>query len=259
MSTKFKRLISTTLAMVLVFSLFSSSIVQAASVEARAENKPKTIRTELTFLEGTPGDNHLVYTYLENGQQYKVVENADENFMNVNSTIYVMDAAGNYVETKSQVLNIQLNGGCRLTTTDAQGIFETSQIDTVKVVESVNTSTEANESSITRAYTDPGTGEWVTSVWDGSSYIYNMTVSAIGAVLGAAIGGKTGAAIGVIAADYFKRGADYAYYHVVDNWMMSKLHPVTVVIRETTHTSYYLDAGHKYLTGTDYYEYDGRW
>lgn len=162
-----------------------------------------------------------------------------------------MDAEGNYVETKSQVLNIQPNGECHLTTTDAQGISETSKIDTAKVVKSISTATETNESSITRAYTDPGTGEWVTSVWDGSSYIYHMTVSVIGAVLGAAIG--------TIAAEYFKRGAEYAYYHVVDNWMMSKLHPTTLVIRETTHTSYYLDAGHRYSTGTDYYEYDGRW
>ena len=181
MSTKFKRLISTTLAMVMMFSLFSSNIVKAASVENGTENTSNLIRTELTFLEGTPGDNHLVYTYLENGQHYKVIENADDNFMNVNSTIYVMDAEGNYVETKSQVLNIQPNGDCRLTTTDEQGISETSKIDTAKVVKSVNTSTETNGSSVTRAYTDPGTGEWVTSVWDGSSYIYNMTVSVIGA------------------------------------------------------------------------------
>lgn len=68
MSTKFKRLISTTLAMVMIFSLFSSNIVKTSSVEAETENTSKTIRTELTFLEGKPGDNHLIYTYLENGQ-----------------------------------------------------------------------------------------------------------------------------------------------------------------------------------------------
>ena len=99
----------------------------------------------------------------------------------------------------------------------------------------------------------------ITTVWDGSSFIYNMTVSAISAVLGAALGGKVGAAIGAIAAEFFKKGSDYAYYHVVDNWMMSKLYPMTVVIREATHTTYYLDSKHKYSTGTDYYEYDGRW
>ena len=86
-----------------------------------------------------------------------------------------------------------------------------------------------------------------------------MTVSAISAVLGAALGGKIWAAIGGIAAKFFKKGSDYAYYHVVDNWMMCKLYPVTVVIRESTHTTYYLDSKHKYSTGTDYYEYDGRW
>lgn len=70
---------------------------------------------------------------------------------------------------------------------------------------------------------------------------------------------SVGAAIGAIAAEFFKKGSDYAYYHVVDNWMMSKLYPMTVVIREATHTTYYLDSKHKYSTGTDYYEYDGRW
>ena len=165
MLKKFKRLISATLTMIMVFSLFSSNVVQAASIENETENKSMIIRTELTFLEGAPGDEHLVYTYLENGQQYKVVENADTNFMNVNSTTYAMDAEGNYVEVKSQVLNIQPNGDCRLTTTDAQGISKTSQIDTFKVVESVNTSTEGDKSSFNkaRAYTDPGTGEWVTN------------------------------------------------------------------------------------------------
>ena len=63
-----------------------------------------------------------------------------------------------------------------------------------------------------------------------------MTISAISAVLGVALGGKIGAAIGAIAAEFFKKGSDYAYYHVVDNWMMSKLYPMTVVIREATHT-----------------------
>lgn len=61
MLMKFKRLISVALTMIMVFSLFSSNVVQAASVETEAENRSMTIRTELTFLEGTPGDKHLVW------------------------------------------------------------------------------------------------------------------------------------------------------------------------------------------------------
>ena len=86
-----------------------------------------------------------------------------------------------------------------------------------------------------------------------------MTVTVIGAVLGEAIGGKFGAALGAIASTFFQRGAEYAYYHVVDNWMMSSLYPQTVVIRETVYTEYYFDSQHRYPTGTDYYEYDGRY
>ena len=101
MSMKIKQLISATLTMIMIFSLFSGNIVHAANVEATATNSSTNIRTELTFLEGTPGDNHLVYTYLENGKQYKVVENADADFMNVNSTTYVMNADGNYKGRKA--------------------------------------------------------------------------------------------------------------------------------------------------------------
>lgn len=259
MSKNFKRLNSAILTMVMILTLFSATVVQAANIDISSQNESMVARTNLTFLEGISGDNHLVYTYQENGQQYKVIENADSDFMNVYSTIYVMDSDGSYVETKSQVLNIQADGTCRLTSTDVDGSSEISHINTIKSVESVNTSTEVIESRATRAYTDPGTGEWVTKTWNGSSYIYNMTVTAIGAVIGAAIGGKIGAGIGAIASEYFKKGSDYAYYHVVDNWMMSKLYPVTVIIREATHTTYYLDSGHRYPTGTDYYEYDGRW
>lgn len=259
MVKKFRRLSSGILAMVMIFSLCFTNAVQAASIDISSENETVGLRTQLTFLEGMPGDNHLVYTYQENGQQYKVVEDADVDFMNVYSTSYVMNSEGNYEEIKSQVLNVQPDGNCLLTSTDTHGNSNVSKIDITKSVKSVDKSTEVVGASIARAYTDPGTGEWVTQTWDGSSYIYNMTVTAIGAVLGAAIGGKVGAAIGAIASEYFKKGSDYAYYHVVDSWMMSALYPMTVIIREATHTTYYLDSGHKYSTGTDYYEYDGRW
>ena len=91
MSMKIKQLISATLTMFIIISLYSVNVIHAATVEATATNSSTTMRTELTFLEGTPGDNHLVYTYLENGIHYKVVENADANFMKINSTTYVMN------------------------------------------------------------------------------------------------------------------------------------------------------------------------
>ena len=120
MTMNMKQLIFTNLNMLTIVSLFSVNVIHAATVEATATNSSTTMRTELTFLEGTPGDNHLVYTYLENGTHYKVVENADANFMKINSTTYVMNAEGDYVEDKSQELDIQPNGDCHLTTTDSQ-------------------------------------------------------------------------------------------------------------------------------------------
>ena len=120
MTMNMKQLISTTLTMFMIISLYSVNVIHAATVEATATNSSTTMRTELNFLEGTPGDNHLVYTYLKNGTHYKVVENADANFMKINSTTYVMNAEGDYVEDKSQELDIQPNGDCYLTTTDSQ-------------------------------------------------------------------------------------------------------------------------------------------
>ena len=115
-----KQLIFTNLNMLTIVSLFSVNVIHAATVEATATNSSTTMRTELNFLEGTPGDNHLVYTYLKNGTHYKVVENADANFMKINSTTYVMNAEGDYVEDKFQELDIQPNGNCYLTTNDSQ-------------------------------------------------------------------------------------------------------------------------------------------
>ena len=91
MTMNMKQLIFTNLNMLTIVSLFSVNVIHAATVEATATNSSTTMRTELDFLEGTPGDNHLVYTYLENGIHYKVVENADANFMKINSTTYVMN------------------------------------------------------------------------------------------------------------------------------------------------------------------------
>ena len=144
MTMNMKQLISTTLTMFMIISLYSVNVIHAATVEATATNSSTTMRTELDFLEDTPGDNHLVYTYLDNGTHYKVVENADANFININSTTYVMNAEGDYVEDKSQELDIQPNGDCYLTTTDSQGTSKTSQIDTFADLKSVNTSLETN-------------------------------------------------------------------------------------------------------------------
>ena len=120
MTMNMKQLIFFYFNMLTIVSLYSVNVIHAATVEATATNSSTTMRTELTFLEGTPGDNHLVYTYLENGIHYKVVENADANFIKINSTTYVMNAEGYYVEDKFQELDIQPNGDCYLTTTDSQ-------------------------------------------------------------------------------------------------------------------------------------------
>ncbi len=250
MSKRIKQVCSSLIAMVMVFSLSFTTTVYAATGGAGAIITDANTRTKLTFLEGTPGDTHLVYTYKENGQQYKVVENANADFTQVSSIFYVMDSEGNYTEAKSQVLDVQPNGIVVLRNTDAKGHVEVALVET-SIDEAM-----ADAASVDG---DPGLGEWITSAWDGNSRIYNMAVSIISAVLGAALGGKIGAAIGAIASSYFQVSAEYAYYHVVDNWMMSALYPTWYIIAESRSTNYYLNAAHTVHTGYDYYFWDGRW
>ena len=61
MTMDMKQLNFTNLNMLTIVSLFSVNVIDAATVEATATNSSTTMRTELTFLKGTPGDNHLVY------------------------------------------------------------------------------------------------------------------------------------------------------------------------------------------------------
>lgn len=54
MSMKIKQLISATLTMIMIFSLFSGNIVHAANVEATATNSSTNIRTNSLFLKVHP-------------------------------------------------------------------------------------------------------------------------------------------------------------------------------------------------------------
>lgn len=77
--------------MSIILSLFFTNTVQAANKITNIQNESTNLRTNLTFLEGTPGDSYLIYTYIENGQKYKVIEYVDDEFMNFKSKVYCID------------------------------------------------------------------------------------------------------------------------------------------------------------------------
>lgn len=264
MLKKLKRVISGVLVATIVLSFAGENLVQVQAAEVSTDSVEKLeasdVRTALTYLDGTqPGDTHLVYSYQENGKKYKIVEDTDADFSNVYSTIYLMDSEGNYNEVKTQEVKNDENGKFELINRDVDGKVDIQKINTKNSVQSIDSTMAGNGVARTSNYTDPGLGEWITKTWDGSSRIYNMTITAITSVLSSAMESKVGKALVAIAGEYFKKNASQAYYHVVDNWMMSKLYPTWCVIREATYTSYYFDSAHRNKTGTDYYEYDGRW
>ena len=134
MLKKLQQLGSIILAMSIILSLFFTNTVQAANKITNIQNESTNLRTNLTFLEGTPGDSYLIYTYIENGQKYKVIEYVDDEFMNVKSKVYCIDSNNNYIETKSQTLNNQTDNIWNLTNTDINGNSEFIQIDTIKSI-----------------------------------------------------------------------------------------------------------------------------
>ena len=64
MLKKLQQLGSIILAMSIILSIFFTNTVQAANKITNIQNESTNLRTNLTFLEGTPGDNYLIYTYI---------------------------------------------------------------------------------------------------------------------------------------------------------------------------------------------------
>ena len=257
------KIMSVTLSVIMVLP-FVSEASDSHFKENQNYEINQTVRSNLNFEVGKPGDNYLVYTYTENEKDYKVIEFSDMKYKNVYSEIYIKNDVGNYVHHQNKETQISDNGIYSLTTVNSNG--------KVNVEESSLPKEEINYEGISpklvsQYYTDPGTGKWLYRNFNGNARISNMTIAGIASVLGTAvsiaIGGPTGVYVGnalsAIAASYFSVSADRAYYRVNYKWMMSKLQPVALVLRENAVTNYYLDSGHRYHVGRDVFNWDGRW
>lgn len=257
------KIASITLSLILVLPFVSHASYSNQNIESEYDNN-KSGRSNLKFEVGSPGDRYLIYSYIEDGKSYKVIEFSDSEFKNVHSEVYVLNENGNYVHTQNKETEIADNGVYTLTTASSNGRIEVEK-STLPKQEIIHY--ESNRVMAGQFYTDPGTGKWLYKNYNGDTKIENMTISGITAALGAAIGAFIGGApgaiigsgIGAAASSYFSKSADRAYYRINYKWMMSKLHPVALVLRENCVTKFYLDSGHKYYVGRDEYNWDGRW
>ena len=76
--------------------LIGFSYLGNSAIIASAQETETNVRTNLKYIEGSPNDTHVVYTYDENGQHYKVVDNANSDYSEVKSQIYVLASDGKY-------------------------------------------------------------------------------------------------------------------------------------------------------------------
>lgn len=249
MSRLIKQIVSLVLTLSCIVTFVCPVMAKAADNHVVLQEVSLGERTDLTFLEGTPGDTHLVYTYKENDKQYKVVEDADAEFKNVNSIVNILDSEGKYVKEETLKLKIQLNGDLVLERTESNGNVEMQRVYTAK------------EPTISARANDGTTGEWVTITSNGNTYIKNLTImgiiAALAAVSSSVVGPGIAAFLGAVAGTYFDHSATYAYYTEIYNYMLSST-SVFVIARETIYTNYYSDSARKNYLSNIYYEYDGR-
>lgn len=177
-------------------------------------------KDNFNYLEGKPGDTHLVYTYDSNGSTYKVVENASENFDKVNSTIYTKNNTGIFVKYATQ--NLTVNNSTFKLRTDENGIVTTE----VQDLSSVKESDVLNNKISSRRLASGSYQGYKVSSWKhldtikGSNRIEKYTVTAVTAVLvyiatDAATGGLSTAAvvaIGAVANKIVDEAIPYVYY-----------------------------------------------
>lgn len=249
------RILSTILSLALLATVLSPATVNAnnAASEIVAASDVVEERTNIQFLEGNPGDTHLVYTYKQNGNIYKVVENASEDFQDVECQIFQLNENGTCVENSLQRVFIDNEGNIRITIESAAGDIEQRMIDV-----SSGTSFFNRSDSIDRI----SEWEWITEYYDGSrGGLKGLAISALisvvasvatyytaGALSAAAVAGAS-----TVASALFSQNAEKVYYHTIRNWRHSPKN--YFVIDETEWTEFFLDSSHIYSLGHTYEEY----
>lgn len=254
MKKKF-RLLSTILSFSLFAITLSPATVNAANLasETVIASDVAGERTNIQYLEGTPGDTHLVYTYVQGANTYKAVENATKDFKNVECQIYQLNEDGIYVENSTQCVFVDSQGNPIVTIESAAGNIEKRTID---ISSNISSNIQSDSSARISEW------EWITQYYDGSrGDLKGLAISALIAVVASvatyySCGALTASAVAgasAIATGIFGQNADKVYYHAIRNWRHSPKN--YFVIDETEWTEFFLDSSHIYSLGHTYAEY----
>ncbi|MBT2282619.1 hypothetical protein J7E78_03585 [Paenibacillus polymyxa] len=187
-----KKLITAALSIALCLEVVVPTVMLAApnALEASVSQLSKE-KQNFIFLEGKPGDAHLVYTYESNGDTYKVEERANKDFTEINSTIYVKNAEGKFVEHAIQNAIIDTQNSLFQVTTNENGIIETETqnfgVDTTDLSTIPNIPVRPDRGDLITpfdSYMGGAVSAWYYGSWaDGSSRIERYTVTAVTALI----------------------------------------------------------------------------
>ncbi|MDW2796100.1 hypothetical protein RZO55_00675 [Clostridium boliviensis] len=200
-----RKLIASILTIAICLTSFNSTIAFAATNETNQEMNQSLLslkKSNFNYLEGKPGDTHLVYTYESNNDKYKVIENASDNFEKVNTTIYVENTEGVFVKYATQTLTI--NNFTSTLSTNENGYVTTEKQD----LSSVKKSELLNNNFISSALASGSYQGYKVSNWkqisttNSSTRITNYSATAVFAIIAyiAADGATEGLSGAVVAA-----------------------------------------------------------
>lgn len=143
------------------------------------------------YIKGKLGDTNLIYTYSSNNKNFKVVENSSDNFDTVNSTIYIENYDGKFIEYATQKLTVE-NDEITITINE-NGIITTDKIkihqETTSGINKSPSQPERNSDSLNALNNGPTWDGMPVSSWiyygeyTGSSDITRYTSSAVIAIL----------------------------------------------------------------------------
>lgn len=270
--------------LVLCLTFITPEFANAATNETSQQNSNNVLSLEksnFNYLEGKPGDTHLVYTYDSNGSTYKVIENSSDNFDEVNSTIYLEDNSGVFVKYSTQKTTVNNNIVTHTTDVNGEVTTETQDLSPKKsdlLNGDVNSPLYSNiyNSLMVKPPVGGGGGcgtyeGYDLTCWEhinthnGSTYIWNWTVSSVTALVvgiacdGFSLSGPVTGAVSVLVGKIVDSTLPRIYYRQYYYEKRLENPPLALanfVVGSKWHTKWYEDSYHKtYLYSTDEYKY----
>jgi hypothetical protein len=241
----FKAFTAIVLSTSLLFVSLSGGTTYASSSTSDTETLTPS-RSNLQIINDN-FDNYE-YTFDENGESFKIIEQISSDLKEVHSQIYKKDNLGDYQLDENKITNIKTDGTVEITTTtsDKHTLNESFQLDFANI--NVVSSSKDDSSLTVNANPTPLTG-WQWSRTDQySSQVYTLTIAAIIAALGAYIPGATASFLAAVANLIFLNNVTKVYYTV---YVYFKFIVGTSLPRaELDNTYVYSDSARTNLLGT---------